>query len=215
MQPGTVSVHEMTVAGNPAGRSFRARHDSTVAIAAFGRISNPFRPPRALAPAVAAAFLVAGCMGALPVATPSAQVPTGSPDAAVLATRAQLETALKADDFGLIDYRQPYVPPETPALAAAPRSTFQVVLPADPGHGVVVVYDLRDPAAATAAGAAYAAYLGSGPIRVSFPPDTRFVLRQLGSTLVLFTWSQANSPDRTGSQAADAIETLGTGFLVP
>jgi hypothetical protein len=173
------------------------------------------RGARVLAFALAVASTVAACLSPLAPATASPAAPSGPPDAAIQATRAQLEATLRAADFGLIDYRQPYRPPETDALAAAPRALYQVVLPADPGHGVVVVYDLRDPPAAAAAGRAYADYLGSGPIKVNFPPDTRFVLRQLGSTLVLFTWSQANSPDRTGGSAADAIATVGTGYEVP
>jgi hypothetical protein len=59
-----------------------------------------------------------------------------------------------------------------------------------------------------------AAYLASGPGRVQFPNDARHVLRQLGPTLVFFTWSPTVSPDPSVAALAGALETLGTGIPI-
>ena len=55
-----------------------------------------------------------------------------------------------------------------------------------------------------------AGYLASGPGRIQFPNDARHVLRQVGSTLVFFTWSPAASPDPKVGALAAALETVGT-----
>ena len=100
-------------------------------------------------------------------------------------------------------------------FAAAPRAVYQVVLPDDPTHGFISVYLFADEAAAIAAGNEQAAYLASGPGRVQFQPDTRFVLRQLGPTVVFFAWSPANSPDRRTPEIQKVLETVGTGITIP
>lgn len=109
----------------------------------------------------------------------------------------------------------PHRPAEGAAFAAAPRAVFQVVLPEDPVHGFVSIYQFADDAAAATAGREQAAYVASGPGRVQFQPDTRFVLRQLGSTVVFFTWSPANSPDPRTADIQKALETVGVGIPVP
>ncbi len=99
-------------------------------------------------------------------------------------------------------------------MAAEPRAVYQVVLPDDPSHGVLVVYDLGDPGRAATAAGDYARYLASGPVRVEFAPDTRFVVRQIGSTVLFYDWSAANAGGASGGQVADILDTLGQGFPV-
>ncbi len=183
-------------------------------------MSRPTTPVRRLPAAAAAAILtaavLAGCAGSLgsPPAT-TAPTPGPTPSLAVRQVRAQLEASLRLANIALIDPSQQFRPPEPPALVSAPRGVFQAVLPDDPTRGYVVVYDLGDPAAAADAGRAMTAYLAAGPTRVQFPPDTRFVLRQVGSTLVFYHWSPAGSTDPTAGRVADVLATLGSGFSPP
>ena len=57
----------------------------------------------------------------------------------------------------------------------------------------------------------------SGPATAGsqFPLGTQHVLRQVGSTLVLYSWLPAASSDPTAAKVADALDTLGIGFTVP
>jgi hypothetical protein len=50
---------------------------------------------------------------------------------------------------------------------------------------------------------------------VQFPPDVRFVLRQVDSTLVFYPWSPASSPDPKTADLAAAIATVGTEVPIP
>jgi hypothetical protein len=111
------------------------------------------------------------------------------------ATKVQLEGTLRAAGTSLVDEDAPYRPAEAAALAAAPRLVLRAVLPNDPAQGRIVVYDLGDPQAAYAAAREMAAYLATGPGRIQFPPDARFALRLVGSTVVFSAWSAANAPD--------------------
>ncbi len=159
--------------------------------------------------------LVAGCAGNLkplpPTPSPS-PTPTAGP--AALQTRTQLEAALRLAGFGLIQPSNPYRPAEPPSLADTPRVVYQAVIADDPTHGYVVVYELPDLATAAAAGRDLASYLASGPTRVQFPPDTRFVLRQVGTTLVLYDWSPANSTGSGTATVGQVIGTVGQGIAV-
>ncbi|HEY0443903.1 MAG TPA: hypothetical protein VGC90_06760 [Candidatus Limnocylindrales bacterium] len=140
--------------------------------------------------------------------------PSGA-TAAVAQTRAAIAQALGQRSLQLADAKVPYRPPEPPVIAAAPRSIYQVVLPADPNHGFIAVYEFPDAAAAAAAGHDLASYVGSGPGRVEFQLDARFVIRQLGTTLVFYDWSPANSPDPRTAEIQPALETVGTPIEVP
>lgn len=163
---------------------------------------------------VAFVTIVAACgTGAtLPPAPSEPGVATG---ADVAATRAALASALGAVNLQLSDPQVPHRPAEGPLLAAARRAVFQTVLPDDPAHGFVSVYLLADERAATAAARDQAAYIASGPGRVQFVPDTRFVIRQVGPTVVFFAWSPMNSPDPRTADIQKALETVGTGIPVP
>jgi len=116
-------------------------------------------------------------------------------------------------DFG--NATQPYRPAESARLRGAPRAVYQVVLPDQPDAGYVVVYEFPDAAAAVDAGNEEAGYLGTGNGRVQFPFGTQHVLRQLGPTLILYSWLPAASSDPTAGKVADALNTLGIGFTVP
>jgi hypothetical protein len=169
--------------------------------------------------AVAATLLLSGCgiaaqNGGVPPVEPTASpLPTVSGD--VEMTRLQVAGALAAAQFQLVVPKLPFRPPESPRLTAAPRSVFQVVLPDDPTHGYIVIYDFIDTNMAALAGNEMAAYLGSGPGRIQFPPDSQHVLRQLGTTIIFYSWSAANSPGPEGGQIASALQTVGTGFAIP
>ena len=53
--------------------------------------------------------------------------------------------------------------PRATGTANAPRAVYQAVLPADPTHGYIVVYELRDTARAAEAAAEQQRYLVTGP----------------------------------------------------
>ena len=157
--------------------------------------------------AAAAALLAAGCgLGATGPA-PSLPVPSVGPSAtagvAAAQTRRVIAEALKS------------VAAESGRLRDAPRAVYQVVLPDQPDAGYVVVYEFPDAASAVDAGNEEAGYLGTGNGRVQFPLGTQHVLRQVGTTLILYSWLPAASSDPTAGNVADALNTLGIGFTVP
>lgn len=165
---------------------------------------------------LAVAAMLAGCgLAASRVSIPpqassaaSAYPPT------VADTRRLVVDALARDGLVLADAVQPFRPPESPSLVAAPRGVFQVVLPDDPNHGYIVVYAFRDAAAAAAAGQEQAAYVGSGPGRIQFPPDAQLVIRQVDTTLVFYSWSPANSTDSRAPAIATDLATVGLGVPI-
>jgi hypothetical protein len=166
------------------------------------------------------AAIVAGCGGRpsvdRPATFPAGTFGPGDPTGpAVAATRAELARAFGAVSLQLADPQVPHRPAESPLLATARRAVFQVVLPDDPAHGFVSVYEFADEAAATAAGRDQAAYIASGPGRVQFVPDSRFVIRQLGRTVVFYTWSPMNALDPRAAEIQTVLESIGTGIPVP
>ena len=161
-------------------------------------------------------LLVAGCGGTTVTAKPTGAAPSGGAiSTATELTRADLQRVLGAARLQLTDPQVPYRPAEAPALAGAPRRVVQVVLPTDPTHGYIVIYDLGDVAAARAAGEAQAAYIASGPGRIQFPSDARFVIRQVGSTLVFYAWSPGSSTDELAPEIQPVLETIGSEIAVP
>jgi hypothetical protein len=165
-------------------------------------------------------MLAAGCGVAAPqgsVAFPVLDTPSPLPtvSAAVAQTRLQIASALSAADFQLSDPTTPYRPPESPRLAIAPRAVYQVVEPSDPTHGYIVVYEFPDTATATSAGNEMASYIGAGEGRIQFTPDTQFVLRQVGTTLIFYSWASANSPGPDPQKIANALSTVGQGIAIP
>ncbi|HEY7969357.1 MAG TPA: hypothetical protein VID95_05125 [Candidatus Limnocylindrales bacterium] len=169
--------------------------------------------------AAATALLAAGCgLGATGPA-PSLPVPSVGPSAtagvAAAQTRGVIAEALKSVAVQFGDATQPYQPAESGRLRDAPRAVYQVVLPDQPDAGYVVVYEFPDAASAVDAGNEEAGYLGTGNGRVQFPLGTQHVLRQVGTTLILYSWLPAASSDPTAGNVADALNTLGIGFTVP
>lgn len=59
-----------------------------------------------------------------------------------------------------------------------------------------------------------AAYLGSGPGRVQRSADVHVLLRQVGSTLVLFSFSSGAADPKVPDISA-ALEGIGTAVAIP
>lgn len=130
-------------------------------------------------------------------------------------TRAELVRVLGQHNLILTDTQAPVRKAEAPLLTTAPRAVYQVTLPKDPGKGFIVVFEFRDPAQAAAAGAEEQRYLASGPGRVQTPQGTVYVLRQVGSTLVLYDWLPGAAQDDAAPGIQAALESLGTAFPIP
>ena len=174
-----------------------------------------------LALAATLAPLLAACAPATPA--PSANAPgigprTPPPLSAAASTTAD-RVAAALGSVGLTATALPpqpvtFRPGESPLLAAAPRLVLQALLPGDPSHGFIVVYDFADDTAAGRRGPRWPPTWPPGPGRIQFPNDARHVLRQVGPTLVFFTWLPAASPDPKVVALAGALETLGTGIPI-
>ena len=171
-----------------------------------------------LTAAVLAVVLLAGCGIAArttgPI-TPPPPTPIPSVPLAIDQTRLQVEGALRAGGFLLERLEDPFRPPESAALAVAPRVAFKVRLPADPGQGQIVVYEFPDTERAASAGREMAAYLASGPGQVQFPPDSQHVLRQLGTTLIFYTYSRENASNDDVATIATVLDSVGQGIAIP
>jgi hypothetical protein len=115
----------------------------------------------------------------------------------------------------LADAEVPFRPPEGPRFTAAPRAVYQVILPDDPGEGFIVVYEFADAATAADAGAEEAAYLASGPGRIQSAEGTRHVLRQVGSTIVSYSWVPAAAQDPRAPDIQAALGILGAPIEIP
>jgi hypothetical protein len=168
---------------------------------------------------VACLFVVGGCgIGAsnkVVTFPPSSIGPAATVSPAVAQTRTAIAAVLAPSSLQRDDADRPFRPPESAHLASAPRAVFQVVLPADPDGGYIVVYEFRDAGVAVDAGNELAGYIGTGAGRIQFPLDAQHSIRQLGTTLIVYTWSPASSPDPGSKTIAEALATLGVGFAPP
>ena len=180
------------------------------------------RPLRAVGGALASLALAAavggcGIAASTAVATfsPEPVGPAATVTAAVGQTRAAIAAALAPHRLQLDDADTPFRPSESRLTSDAPRAVFQVVLPQDPDGGHIVVYEFRDAASAVDAGNDLAGYLGTGNGRVAYPLDAQHSIRQVGTTLIFYTWSPSTSPDPGSPQIAEALGTLGIGFAPP
>lgn len=177
------------------------------------------RLPRwTLAGALASVVILGACDAGTgtPMPTfPPASFGTGTTSAAAVETRRLVTVALSAE--GLLAETPPvvYRPAESPALAQAPRLVVQAELPDDPQHGYIVIYEFRDATTADGAAREQANYVASGIGFVQFPPDSEFVIRTVGATVIFFSWSPGNSPDSRTPRIASALETVGTGIAIP
>lgn len=166
-----------------------------------------------------AAGLLGGCgVGAaqspIPV-PPASRAPEATVSGAVDQARAAVAAALASRNLQLTAATRDYRTAEPRALAAAPRRVYQVTLPDDPEGGFIVVYEFRDASAAVDAGNALAGYLGTGAGRIQYPIDSRYSIRQLGTTLIFYTWAPSTSPDPASASVGEALDTLGIGFAPP
>ena len=165
------------------------------------------------------AFLAVGCgIGAagVPVSVaPESVGPSATAGADAQQTRGAIVAALRSVAVQFGDATRPYRPAESARLREAPRALYQVVLPDQPDAGYIVVYEFPDAAAAVDAGNEEAGYLGTGNGRVQFPLGTQHVIRELGPTLILYSWLPSASSDPTAGKVADALNTIGIGFTVP
>ncbi len=166
---------------------------------------------------VLAAGLLAGCgIAANGGDTPTPAItPQVSLSPTLQLCRNQLTTTLAAAGLPLTQPASAVRPGESPLLTAAPRTVGQVILPADPDHGFIVLYGFPDPASAYAAAQQQAAYVGSGEGRVQFVPDSQFVLRQDGSCVLFYAWSPSASTDPRSPDIATVLGTFGVGIDVP
>lgn len=159
-------------------------------------------------------------LGGCGIAASTVPIPTTAPSPAPVLSDAvsvaavQVQDALRGVGLTASVSAVPFRPGESPALAAAPRLVLKAVLPDDDAHGFIVLYDYPTAPLAYAAGTEMAAYLASGPGRIQFPPDAEHVIRQLGSTLVFYSWSKANSPEQAATDVATALGTLGLGIPI-
>ncbi len=179
------------------------------------RLERLARAAALVAALVAAVGIPAACAGGVPaVPAPGvAATAQASTTAAVRATLAQLDGAFRANGLVLESTLTQIRPAEPPSFAGVARWPFHAVLPDDPAGGFFVIYEFADVALAAEGGHDLAAYIASGPGRVQYAPDTRFVLRQAGSTLVFYAWSPASSPDARTADVAASIASAG--FEVP
>lgn len=166
---------------------------------------------------IVAAGLLAGCGiaangGAQPTPAITAQV---SLSPTLQLCRNQLTTTLAAVGLPLTQPQSAVRPGESPLLTAAPRTVGQVILPGDPDHGFIVLYEFPDPASAYAAAQQQASYLGSGEGRIQFLPDSQFTLRQNGSCVLFFSWAPSVSTDPRSPDIATALQAFGVGIAIP
>jgi hypothetical protein len=179
------------------------------------------RPVRRLAGlGIVLAVIGAGCgIGAADVPRslppPASVGPSATVSAAVGQTRQAIAASLAQVQIQLVDATKPFRTAESRRLAAAPRALYQALLPDDPDGGFIVVYEFRDSAAAVDAGNEYAGYLGGGAGRIQFPIDAQHTIRQLGTTLIVYSWAPSTSPDPGSPKVATALATLGIGFAPP
>ncbi len=161
---------------------------------------------------LAASLLVSACgAGARPAPISSVVPgPTQAVSASQAATAVAIDQALSGVGLRSTPAQLAFRPGESPKLAVAPRTVVQAVLPNDQTHGMIVIYDFPDAGSALAAGTEMAGYLRSGQGRIQFLPDALFSLRQVGSTVVFFSWSPANSPDPHTADIATALQGMGT-----
>ena len=187
-----------------------------------GPAGRALQAHRALAGILVVTIGLAGCGFGANVSPASLPVPSVGPavqvSGAVAQTRGLIATALASVSSVAIqfaDASRAYRPPESSRLRDAPRAVYQVTVPDRPDSGYIVVYEFADAAAAVDAGNEEAGYLGTGPARVNFPRDAQHVLRQVGPTLIVYSWSPSDTTDRTLEVTAAVLTTLGIGFSVP
>ncbi|MGZ9160701.1 MAG: hypothetical protein ACXW4T_05995 [Candidatus Limnocylindrales bacterium] len=133
----------------------------------------------------------------------------------VAQTRGDLVRVLGERNLVLQDTQAAFRPPEDGRFTLTPRVIYQVILPAAPSQGFIVVYEFADAQTAAAAADEQARYLASGPARVQSAFGTRHVMRLVGSTVVLYSWVPEGTEDPRQPDIQAALETLGVGVPIP
>lgn len=172
---------------------------------------------RAIVLGIVATAAFSGCAAPeAPAATfpPASVSPTRTVSPAVNQTRAELVRVLGEANLVLADTQAAVRPAEAPLLSGAARAVYQVTLPADPTRGFIVVYEFSDASRAADAAAEEQRYLASGPGRIQTPEGTVHVLRQVGSTVVLYEWLPGAAEDPRAPDVQRVLETLGVGFPI-
>ena len=165
-------------------------------------------------------MVLAGCGGtsgppAIPPPVVASAGPVGTVGPEVAQTRAELVRALGTRNLVLQDSQAAFRPPEDSRFTTTPRALYQVILPDAPSEGFIVVYQFADPVEASEAASAQARYLATGPAKVQSAFGARHILRLVGSTVVMYTWVPEGAEDPRQPDIQTALETLGTGVLVP
>jgi hypothetical protein len=163
--------------------------------------------------------VLGGCGGRAEVAItprPAASAgPAVATSGAVAIARGQLSRALGEVGLQLGDAQVPFRAPEPPALDTVPRAIVQALLPDDPNHGYITIYEFPTTAAASQGAGALVDYLGTGFGRAQFPPDARHRIRLLGTTLIYYSWSPASSPDVRTEEIEKALDAVGSEVDLP
>jgi hypothetical protein len=169
-----------------------------------------------LAGLVVAVVVLAGCgFAANGGSDPTAEItPQASLSSSLELCRNQLSSTLGAAGLSLVQPASAVRPAEAPLLAGAPRTVGQVLLPGDPNHGFIVIYEFPDPASAYGAAQQQATYIGNAEGRIQFLPDTKFTIRQYGSCVVFYDWAPSVSTDPRSPDIQTTLESFGVGIPV-
>jgi hypothetical protein len=143
------------------------------------------------------------------VVVPGVNSSPAAPGSAAALTHDRVVLALQDAEFQVQDPTIDFRTGETATLLGTPRRLLQAVIPSDPQHGFIVIYEFADADAADAAGQEFWSYLHSGTGAIGYPQDEQFVLRRVGSTLVFFPWSPTVSPDPEVAHLASVLGGLG------
>lgn len=174
---------------------------------------RPIRRARPVLVGIAALVLVSGCGGLFTARSdpgPALPTPQASLSTVVATAAAELTAALGAAGIPLFPPTNPARPSEPESLTQVPRAVLQAGV-GDPNVGYVVIYQLADDNAATAAATELAGYLSSGFGQTNFPVDTQFHVATLGPTVILTWWSRERAADdELAENAFEAIATVGT-----
>jgi hypothetical protein len=124
-----------------------------------------------------------------------------------------LRDALESGGFELTPASRPWQPAQPVGLLDVPRSAYQVRL-ADPDDGFVVVYEFATPEAAAVGAAELAAYLSSGPGRITFPGDAAFHVGQVGPGVIMAWFAPSAAGDAEVAAAFELVASVGADYPV-
>ncbi len=165
----------------------------------------------------ATALLLVGCATVRdgPIVTfPPSTFGSGAVTDASTAAQREVDRALGTIGLFSVVPRVPYRPAEAPRFAAAPRTVLEVSVPDVGASEHISIYEFPDAQTAAVAAREQAAYVASPVGRVQFPTGTDFTIRQLGSTILLYTFLPQAGLGRS-NEIAEVLRGLGTVIEVP